>query len=79
MNRHDFTKAQRDLLNFAVRIDVVDAVELGCMLAHGANFATLDNELTEAAFSDYHCAEGNAKHAVWCDARDAYYAATRTV
>ncbi len=55
ISRHDFTKPERDMLNLAVTLNVVDAVELAVMVANiGVNFDVLCSELTDAAFTNIH-------------------------
>ena len=73
MDRFDFTKAERDMLNLAVTLNVVDAVELGCMMANvGVNFDVLAGELTEVAFTNIH---GERRiHTEWVKALDAFNA-----
>jgi hypothetical protein len=78
MTRHDFTKAQRDHLNLAVSLGIVDAVELGCMMAVlGADFRALSDDLSEAAFAGRHCPEGAERHAKLSASLDALLAAER--
>jgi hypothetical protein len=73
MDRFDFTKDQRDLLNLAVKINVVDAVELGCMMSNvGVNFDVLCGELTETAFTNIH--SESRIHTEWVTAVDAFNA-----
>jgi len=67
MDRFDFDKLTRDALNAAVDIGIIDAVELGCMIAtHGVDAEVIMTEITEAAYADIHCSEGYAAHAQWC-------------
>ena len=48
--RFDFTPQQRDTLNAAVRIGLVDAVDLACIVStHAAHFAPIATELDEIA------------------------------
>lgn len=50
VTRFDFTPQQRDTLNAAVRIGLVDAVDLACIVAtHAAHFAPIATELDEIA------------------------------
>ena len=73
MDRFDFTQSERDMLNKAVRIGVVDAVELGCMMSNiGVNFDQLASELTETAYTNIH--SERRIHTEWVTARDAYNA-----
>jgi len=70
-SRFDYTQDQRDALNAAVKIDFVDAVEIGVMMInHGDDFDAMLDELTEAAFSCIHYA--SEKHAAWCDVANNY-------
>lgn len=72
LDRFDYTQDQRSLLNKAVEIGFVDAVELGCMMAnHGTNVHALFDGLTEAAFSNIH--SERRLHTEWVQAFDAYY------
>ena len=74
MDRFDFTKPQRDLLNLCVSLDVVDAVELGCMMAlHTTNFNALLDELTECAHASRHCTESSAARSEFHAACSAYW------
>ena len=76
LSRHDFSKDQRDLLNRAVEIGFIDAVELGVLMANlGSNFTEIQVELTEAAFSNSHCEP--QLHKDWCVSLDAFLAKQR--
>lgn len=51
ISRHDFTKGQRELLNYAVQIQLLDAVELGVLIAnHGPDMEAIRKELDEFAW-----------------------------
>lgn len=56
VNRWDFTYAQQEfLLYVGRRNDVIDAIDLGCIIAkHGANFEAIADEILEAYFVDRH-------------------------
>ena len=74
--RFDFMEDQRALLNKAVAIGFIDAVELACLVSEHRweTFAKLRDALTQAAYSNVHCENGRAKHSEWCKANDAYHA-----
>lgn len=68
MTRFDFDKITRDALNAAVTLGIIDAVGLGCIMAnHGADAQLIVDEITEAAFCDFHSADGRERHGEWCD------------
>jgi hypothetical protein len=76
MDRHDFDKMTRDALNEAVALEILDAVELGCLMAnHGDDARKLMREITEIAFTGIHDIVGRKKHADWCGINDAWHAA----
>tara|TARA_R110002020_G_scaffold33894_3_gene102854 strand:- start:802 stop:1080 length:279 start_codon:yes stop_codon:yes gene_type:complete len=56
LSRFDFTDAQQDFLLHVVRCnDVIDAIDLGCIIAnHGANFEAIADEILEAYFVSRH-------------------------
>jgi hypothetical protein len=55
ITRHSFTARERGMLNAAVALDIIDAVELGCMIAeHGADAQALFSEIGSAANANYH-------------------------
>ena len=71
--RHDYSKDERDLLNVAVKIGVIDAVELGIlMIKHGVDTEIIRIEITEAAWSLVNAP--GTRHADWCKANDAFCA-----
>ena len=75
ISRFSFTKSQRGLLNFAVSIKVLDAVELGVLMENeGANFPAIEAEISTIAF----CDRGRGVHGAWVEARDAHYKAARS-
>lgn len=70
IQRHDFSKASRDAFNAAVSLNVIDAVELGClMVEHGSDAEAIMDEITECAFAQRH--EGD-KHGEWCRVTEAW-------
>lgn len=70
-SRHDFTQTTRDLLNYAVRIEAVDAVELAVLVVeHGTDVDAILEEVTNSAFACRHHA--GQRHTLWADALDAY-------
>ena len=74
-SRFDFTKAQRTLLNTAVSLDIIDAVELGCLISeHGSDFDAIEEDILMCAWASHH---SDDKHAAWCAIRDAHFAAER--
>lgn len=78
MTRFDFDKITRDAFNAAVALDIIDAVELGCLMAeHGTDAAAIIEEITTAAFADFHDGEGRKRHASWCRIVDNRAAAYR--
>ena len=71
LSRHDFTKAERDLLNKDVEIGVIDPVELGVMIHNlGADCILLFGDLTLAAYSNIHSEP--RIHSEWVSAFDAF-------
>lgn len=78
MTRFDFDKITRDAFNAAVSLGIIDAVELGCLMAqHRTDAQAIIDEITEAAFCDHHSAEGFQRHSRWCDIIDSRAAAAR--
>lgn len=66
-DRFDFTKRDRDALNTAAGLGIVDAVEFGCLVAkHGTDTRAILEEILEAAFADHHDPEGRKRHAAMC-------------
>ena len=63
-SRFDFTDAQREFLLYVVRRnDVIDAIDLGCIIAnHGADFGAISDEILEAYFVNRH-SDHQANHA----------------
>jgi hypothetical protein len=56
LSRFDFTDAQQEFLLYVVRRnDVIDAIDLGCIIAkHGADFGAISDEILEAYFVNRH-------------------------
>ncbi len=55
MSRHNFTKTERDLLNLAVKLDILDGIDLGVLIAeNGTNFAPINETIIGWAFSNHH-------------------------
>ena len=76
-SRHDFRQPARDLLNYAVKINVIDAIELAVLVVeHGNDVATLRDVISLAAFASRHHA--GDRHRLWCRANDAFSAIGRT-
>jgi len=68
LTRFDFDKTTRDAFNAAVSLDIIDAVELGCLMAeHGADAGAIISEITHTAFLNFHSDVGRARHADWCE------------
>jgi hypothetical protein len=71
MTRFDFDKITRDAFNAAVSLGIIDAVELGCLMAqHGTDAEAIIKEITLAAYCCSHSAQGRARHSSWCDVID---------
>lgn len=55
LTRFDISLVHRDMLNAAVRIGLVDAVEIGVLIHnHGTNIEAVLDELSEAAYARIH-------------------------
>tara|TARA_S200002703_G_scaffold28809_1_gene24600 strand:+ start:159 stop:392 length:234 start_codon:yes stop_codon:yes gene_type:complete len=75
MSRFDFNKQTRDAFNKAVALNIIDAVDLGCMFVEfGADARAIMNEITECAWAQRH---DGTTHADWCKINDAWHAARR--
>jgi hypothetical protein len=73
MNRHQFTQQTRDAFNAAVALDIIDAVELGCMMNEfNGNAEDIINDITEAAYTHIH--GDRSKHEKWCAIADQWFA-----
>ena len=73
MNRHHFTKETREAFNAAVSIDIIDAVELGCMMnEYQGNATEIMDSITEAAYACIH--SDKSKHSKWCAIADEWFA-----
>ncbi len=73
MNRHQFTQHTREAFNAAVDLDIIDAVELGCMMNEfKGNAAEIMNAITEAAYTHIH--GDKSKHSKWCAIADHWFA-----
>ncbi len=69
MDRFDFTQEQREFLNKAVSLGVVDAVSRMCMSTeHGADFKALSDDLLMVAHLGRHCPDGQERHSALCQA-----------
>lgn len=73
MNRHDFSNTDRQLFNTAVRLDITDAVGLGCLITeHGTNAAAILADLDECAGALQHeTGERGRARRIWFGAREA--------
>jgi hypothetical protein len=75
LSRFDFNKNQRDLLNLAVSLGIIDAVELGCMMAeHGADFTAITDEISEACWASRLEMDRAEARSAWIDACDNFHA-----
>ena len=71
MDRHDYSYEARALLNHAVAIDLLDGVELGCvMLEHGGDLAKVLETLQGYAWALCH-SDPETRRA-WNKAREEY-------
>ena len=68
VTRFDFTKPQRNFMLHATTHHILDAIELGVLIAqHGANFEAIADDIIEAAFLSRHH-DGGADHKSICEA-----------
>lgn len=75
MNRFSYSKPSRDLLNKAVALDILDAIELGCLMAElGTNVPSIVNEINEFVWASRHHFPA-AERLAWHKAVRAYRAA----
>ena len=73
MNRHQFTKETRNAFNAAVALDIIDAVELGCMMnEYKGNATEIMDAISEAAYACIH--SDRSKHSNWCTIADEWFA-----
>jgi hypothetical protein len=74
ISRHDFTKNQRWLLNRAVRIGLMDAFDLGVLLAvKGNDFDAIKSEVSEYAWVLRNGCESEQKtRSLWIQACEVY-------
>jgi hypothetical protein len=73
MNRHQFTKETRTAFNAAVSLDIIDAVELGCMMNEfNGNATEIMDAISEAAYTHIH--GDKEKHSKWCAIADQWFA-----
>jgi hypothetical protein len=80
MTRYDFDETTRRALNSAVSLNIIDAVELGCiMAAHGTDVAAILAEITEAGWADRHSPESADARRAWCSILDGQAAACPSV
>jgi hypothetical protein len=76
MNRFDYTEITRKAFNAAVALDIIDAVELGCMMnEHNGNVQSIMDDITAAAYTWIHT--DKSKHSVWCGIYDAWFISKR--
>lgn len=74
MAPYDFTDEQQEVLNKAVEIGVISAVEIGCKMAeYGPDFAHLEHDLLQTAWAHFHT--DREMHTKYCKVRDKYYIA----
>jgi hypothetical protein len=74
MNRFDYTETTRKAFNAAVALDIIDAVELGCMMnEHNGNVQAILQDITEAAYACIHT--DKSKHSAWVAIYDAWFIA----
>ncbi len=64
MNRFDYTETTRKAFNAAVALDIIDSVELGCMMnEHNGNVQSILQDITEAAYACIH--NEKSKESAW--------------
>lgn len=75
VTRFDFTPQQRDTLNAAVRLGIVDPVDLACIVTtHAMLFADIARELDETADTLRHGSdEEQGRRRAWIDIRESIH------
>jgi len=74
MDRFDFSSQARDAMNAAVRIEIIDAVELACIVAgHGTAEGQIMSDILECAWAHRHEEyEGGSRHGAFVAYYDAW-------
>ncbi len=63
MTRFDIPESVKALINKAVEVDIIDAVEVYSLASeHGDNWMALVDDVVEMAFSHIHSTDGRKKH-----------------